>query len=93
MCILETAVAILHRWKRRQDVIFFLRGTHVARPAAANPRKKAGRYTFDSGRPLRLAEQVGFEPTVRHNRTPDFESGAFDHSATAPDSVRVVRSP
>jgi hypothetical protein len=34
-----------------------------------------------------LAEQVGFEPTVRHNRTPDFESGAFDHSATAPDSV------
>jgi hypothetical protein len=32
-----------------------------------------------------LAEQVGFEPTVRHNRTPDFESGAFDHSATAPE--------
>jgi hypothetical protein len=31
-----------------------------------------------------LAERVGFEPTVRHNRTPDFESGAFDHSATFP---------
>jgi hypothetical protein len=56
--------------------------------------KKAGRYLFDSDRPLWLAEQVGFEPTVRYNRTPDFESGAFDHSATAPDSVfRVVRSP
>jgi hypothetical protein len=27
------------------------------------------------------------------NRIPDFESGAFDHSATAPDSVRVVRRP
>ena len=34
--------------------------------------------------PISLAERVGFEPTVRHNRTPDFESGAFDHSATSP---------
>ena len=42
-------------------------------------------YLFNSSRPLDLAEQVGFEPTVRHNRTPDFESGAFDHSATAPE--------
>lgn len=33
-----------------------------------------------------LAERVGFEPTVRYNRTPDFESGAFDHSATFPTS-------
>ena len=33
-----------------------------------------------------LAERVGFEPTVRENRTPDFESGAFDHSATSPGS-------
>ncbi len=31
-----------------------------------------------------LAEGVGFEPTVRQRRTPDFESGAFDHSATLP---------
>jgi len=31
-----------------------------------------------------LAERVGFEPTVRENRTPDFESGTFDHSATSP---------
>ncbi len=35
---------------------------------------------------IRLAERVGFEPTVRYNRTPDFESGAFDHSATFPSS-------
>ena len=31
-----------------------------------------------------LAERVGFEPTVRENRTPDFESGPFDHSGTSP---------
>lgn len=38
-----------------------------------------------------LAERVGFEPTVRGYRTPDFESGTFDHSATSPwlDSVTV----
>jgi hypothetical protein len=24
-------------------------------------------------KPSHVAEQVGFEPTVRHNRTPDFE--------------------
>src|SRR5260364_147635 len=32
--------------------------------------------------PKPVAERVGFEPTVRVDRTPDFESGAFDHSAT-----------
>lgn len=39
-----------------------------------------------------LAERVGFEPTVRGYRTPDFESGTFDHSATSPwlDSVTVI---
>ncbi len=31
-----------------------------------------------------LAERVGFEPTVRGYRTPDFESGSFDHSDTSP---------
>ena len=31
-----------------------------------------------------MAERVGFEPTVRENRTPDFESGSFDHSDTSP---------
>ena len=31
-----------------------------------------------------MAERVGFEPTVRCNRTPDFESGPFDHSGTSP---------
>ena len=37
-----------------------------------------------------LAERVGFEPTVRYNRTPDFESGAFDHSATFPSLPDIV---
>lgn len=40
-------------------------------------------------RPLRgvlrdLAERGGFEPPVRYKRTPDFESGTFNHSATSP---------
>ena len=35
---------------------------------------------------LNLAEREGFEPSIRRRRIPDFESGAFDHSATSPDS-------
>jgi hypothetical protein len=31
-----------------------------------------------------MVERVGFEPTSRYDREPDFESGAFDHSATSP---------
>ncbi len=34
-------------------------------------------------RPL-FAERVGFKPTVRLGRTPDFESGPFDHSGIFP---------
>ena len=37
-----------------------------------------------------LAERVGFEPTVRENRTPDFESGPFDHSGTSPNGFRLL---
>jgi hypothetical protein len=38
-----------------------------------------------------MAERVGFEPTLRRNRKPDFESGAFDHSATSPEIKRRRR--
>jgi hypothetical protein len=31
-----------------------------------------------------LAEREGFEPSIRENRILDFESSAFDHSATFP---------
>ena len=31
-----------------------------------------------------MAERVGFEPTIPETGMPDFESGAFDHSATFP---------
>ncbi len=31
-----------------------------------------------------MAERVGFEPTIRETRIPEFQSGAFDHSATSP---------
>ena len=33
-----------------------------------------------------MAEGEGFEPSIRYNSIPDFESGAFDHSATLPHS-------
>jgi hypothetical protein len=49
-----------------------------------NKRPRKGPLIF-------LAERVGFEPTVRGYRTPDFESGSFDHSDTSPCWVtRVV---
>src|SRR5580765_3037997 len=35
-----------------------------------------------------MAEREGFEPSVRYKRTPDFESGTFDHSATSPKWVQ-----
>ena len=39
-----------------------------------------------------LAERVGFEPTLPETGKPDFESGAFDHSATFPGvSVRALK--
>ena len=31
-----------------------------------------------------LAKRVGFEPTVRDERTPVFETGALNHSAISP---------
>ena len=36
-----------------------------------------------------MAEREGFEPSIRYNRIPDFESGAFDHSATSPHGLIV----
>jgi hypothetical protein len=33
----------------------------------------------------------GIRTHVRHSPKPDFESGAFDHSATSPDSVFATR--
>ena len=51
-----------------------------ARAAMRGPKKKP---LTSQGLSI-LAERVGFEPTVRGYRTPDFESGTFDHSATSP---------
>ncbi len=39
-----------------------------------------------------LAERVGFEPTVRVNRTLDFESSPFDHSGTSPVGALILVS-
>jgi hypothetical protein len=39
-----------------------------------------------------MAEGVGFEPTVRINRTLDFESSPFDHSGIPPRASLAARS-
>ena len=43
----------------------------------------------------RMAEGVGFEPTIRYSRIPVFETGAFNRSATPPvrrDEARTGRA-
>ncbi|MEN9891357.1 MAG: Serine/threonine protein phosphatase [Pseudomonadota bacterium] len=47
-------------------------------------RQKAKNPKCDKHLGFHLAEKGGFEPPIRYNRMPDFESGAFDHSATSP---------
>jgi len=54
----------------------------------AKPQRKKPKQINDLG--FFMAEKEGFEPSIRYNRIPDFESGAFDHSATSPDSVSPV---
>lgn len=49
--------------------------------------KRAGIFRY---RPGNLAERVGFEPTLQHNCKPDFESGAFDLSATFPVESAII---
>ncbi len=39
-----------------------------------------------------MAEREGFEPSIRTSRIPDFESGAFDHSAISPHSELAILS-
>ena len=41
-------------------------------------------YAKSQAKTWLLAERVGFKPTVRETRTPDFESGPFDHSGIFP---------
>ena len=37
-----------------------------------------------------MAERVGFEPTDRSTRSPDFESGALGRSAISPQNENVL---
>src|ERR1700757_4705888 len=66
---------------------------HTIRKKTQREKQKDRSTVFSSCCPKRtarielLAERVGFEPTVRYNRTLDFESSAFDHSATSPATV------
>ncbi len=60
-----------------------IRRTRTLRPphhTHKNRKRPRGAFLF-------LAEREGFEPSLRHNRKPDFESGAIDHSATSPKPV------
>ncbi len=36
-----------------------------------------------------MAEGVGFEPTIRYERIPVFETGAFNRSATPPTALET----
>lgn len=61
-----------------------------ARGAGAGSPRAAGRKTTRAPKGpccSYLAERGGFEPPVRYKRTPDFESGTFNHSATSPGAV------
>ncbi len=51
-------------------------------PKTKNPKRLKAVWDFVSE--FSLAEGEGFEPSIRYNRIPDFESGAFDLSATLP---------
>ena len=55
-------------------------GSKAQSPSAKMQKAPEGAF-------LILAERVGFEPTVRENRTLDFESSSFDHSDTSPGSL------
>jgi hypothetical protein len=52
-------------------------------PARYAKRPARGRFAY-------LAERGGFEPPVRYKRTPDFESGTFNHSATSPKGLAAM---
>lgn len=43
-------------------------------------------YAKSQAKTWLFAERVGFKPTVRLGRTPDFESGPFDHSGIFPSA-------
>ena len=63
----------------------------VVEPGAQAALDAGGRRIAGGTQGPDLAERVGFEPTVRENRTPDFESGPFDHSGTSPQFRFFVR--
>ncbi len=63
------------------------RGGAAVKASAGSARPKS-KTPLERGVLLDLAEREGFEPSVRYKRTPDFESGTFNHSATSPEVGR-----
>jgi hypothetical protein len=60
-----------------------------ARIAEQNPNHSQASIWLN---PAPVAERVGFEPTLQETCKPDFESGAFDHSATFPRRAALYRA-
>ena len=58
--------------------------------AGNHTRRRRKRTHFRAGTPegTKMAERVGFEPTDRSTRSPDFESGALGRSAISPQDGR-----
>src|SRR4051812_43749131 len=87
----EGGVSELPKIRRRRGATIKLRkaATEVSPasalvcPAPQNEKPRTGGACCFWG-VAKLAEREGFEPPLRC-RKPDFESGAFDHSATSPD--------
>ena len=78
--------------------IYFAQKQLTANPMVASIQTWVGLWVVSAGNKKThainhmgslLAERVGFEPTVLHNSTPDFESGAIDHSTTSPAAALV----
>ena len=63
---------------KRRPISWFV-AQFLVRPSCVERRK-----CVDGELSIKMAEREGFEPSIRYNRIPDFESGAFDHSATFP---------
>src|SRR4051812_31715414 len=65
---------------------------HLSPPRGmmTRPARKTALHVVARAGPSLLAEKEGFEPSIRYNRIPDFESGAFDHSATSPEFFAVA---
>ena len=55
--------------------------------AASDSERGVGNEKGATWAPFVLAEREGFEPSVRYHRTPTFQAGTLNHSATSPEGA------